>query len=224
MYFLCLLTIRLLIVDDILVIYVTTHKYWDAYASFECKQRHGLIGVFDVRQAYPGYKTTLYITVLLKRHCTLIVQSEINLRYKGGPSSFREQNRESTEEYSRWKIKKRYGKFEHTGFNKRSINKSQKGRNQVSGRVSVPWWHVTPVANALWKLLVIRWRSRSVIRSWIGGRYGRFDLSQVHVSSCYHSNIMHSRVCLFSVQKGRVNYIYIIWLVVGLLFWWFTSL
>ena len=29
------------------------------------------------------------------------------------------------------------------------------GRNQVSGRVSVPCWHATPVANAPWKPLII---------------------------------------------------------------------
>ena len=29
------------------------------------------------------------------------------------------------------------------------------GRNQVSGRVSVPCWHATPVANAPWKPLMI---------------------------------------------------------------------
>ena len=36
------------------------------------------------------------------------------------------------------------------------------GRNQVSGRVSVPCWLATPVANAPWKPLIIRWRSSSV--------------------------------------------------------------
>ena len=36
------------------------------------------------------------------------------------------------------------------------ISKSQNGgRNQVSGRVSVPCWHATPVANAPWKPLII---------------------------------------------------------------------
>ena len=30
------------------------------------------------------------------------------------------------------------------------------GRNQVSGRVSVPCWHATPIANAPWKPLIIR--------------------------------------------------------------------
>ena len=30
------------------------------------------------------------------------------------------------------------------------------GRNQVSGRVSVPCWLATPVANAPWKQLIIR--------------------------------------------------------------------
>ena len=29
------------------------------------------------------------------------------------------------------------------------------GCNQVSGRVSVPCWHATPVANAPWKPLII---------------------------------------------------------------------
>ena len=37
-----------------------------------------------------------------------------------------------------------------------SISKSQNGgRNQVSGRVSVPCWLATPVANAPWKPLII---------------------------------------------------------------------
>ena len=30
------------------------------------------------------------------------------------------------------------------------------GRNQVSGRVSVPYWYATPVANAPWTPLIIR--------------------------------------------------------------------
>ena len=32
---------------------------------------------------------------------------------------------------------------------------AQAGRNQVFGRVSVPCWHATPVANAPWKPLII---------------------------------------------------------------------
>ena len=39
-------------------------------------------------------------------------------------------------------------------------------RNQVSRSVSVPCWHATPVKNAQWKPLIIRWRSKSVSRSW----------------------------------------------------------
>ena len=35
----------------------------------------------------------------------------------------------------------------------------KEGQNQVSGRISVPCWLATPVTNAPWKLLVIRWRS-----------------------------------------------------------------
>ena len=38
--------------------------------------------------------------------------------------------------------------FEESGLNNWSTSKSHKGeRNQVSGRVSVPFWHATPVAN-----------------------------------------------------------------------------
>ena len=37
-----------------------------------------------------------------------------------------------------------------------SISRSQNGgRNQMSGRVSVPCWHATPIANAPWKPLII---------------------------------------------------------------------
>ena len=32
------------------------------------------------------------------------------------------------------------------------------GRNQVSGRVSIPWCLATHVTNAPWKPLIIRWR------------------------------------------------------------------
>ena len=42
------------------------------------------------------------------------------------------------------------------GLNNWSTSKSHNGgRNQVSGRVSVPCWHATPVANAPWKPLII---------------------------------------------------------------------
>ena len=61
-------------------------------------------------------------------------------------------NRESTEGYSRRKVEKRHGKFGKTSLNNWSISKSKRGgRNQVSGRVSVPCRHATPVADALWK-------------------------------------------------------------------------
>ena len=63
------------------------------------------------------------------------------------------------------KSSKRHGKFEEFGLNNWSISKSQNGgRNQVSGRVSVPCWLATPVANAPWKPLIIRWRSSSAVK------------------------------------------------------------
>ena len=45
-------------------------------------------------------------------------------------------------------------------------NHKKWGQNQVSGRAGVPCWHATPVANAPWKPLIIRWKSSSVSRSW----------------------------------------------------------
>ena len=48
-------------------------------------------------------------------------------------------------------------KFGKTGLNNFSINKSKKGgRKKVPGRVSVPCWHATPVANVPREPLVIR--------------------------------------------------------------------
>ena len=43
-----------------------------------------------------------------------------------------------------------------TGFNKMNKCKSQKGQDQVSGRVSVLCWHVAFDANVLWKPREIR--------------------------------------------------------------------
>ena len=75
-----------------------------------------------------------------------------------GISYITNQNRESIEGYSMWKVEKRYGKFGRNALNNWSISKSPKGvRNQVSGRLSVPCWLATPVANAPWKPLVIQW-------------------------------------------------------------------
>ena len=50
---------------------------------------------------------------------------------------FFEQNRESAEWYSRWKVEKRHTKFKKTALNNWSISKSKKkgGRNQVSGHI-----------------------------------------------------------------------------------------
>ena len=84
-----------------------------------------------------------------------------------GISQHTKQNLESTEGYSRWKVEKRYGKFGKNWSQQLEHKKSPKGgRNQVSGSVSVPCWLATPVANAPWKPLVIRWSSNPVSRSW----------------------------------------------------------
>ena len=68
-----------------------------------------------------------------------------------------EQNRESTKGIRGEKLSKDMASSRNLVSTILSISKSQNGgRNQVSGRVSVPCWHATPVANAPWKPLVIR--------------------------------------------------------------------
>ena len=42
------------------------------------------------------------------------------------------------------------------GLNITTLASPKVVQNQVSGGVSVLYWHVAPVANALWKLLAIR--------------------------------------------------------------------
>ena len=71
-------------------------------------------------------------------------------KYRG---IFKVKSREKTRQ-----VRKLVSTMEHKQFPKW-------GRKQVPGRVSVPCWNVTPVANAPWKPLVIQWRSSSVLRS-----------------------------------------------------------
>ena len=46
--------------------------------------------------------------------------------------------------------------FREIGFSNKHICKYLNEKNQVSGMVSVPKWHVTQVANVPWKPLTIR--------------------------------------------------------------------
>ena len=46
----------------------------------------------------------------------------------------------------------------------------------MSGRVSVPWWHATPVANAPWKPLIIGEGQARYQGHEIGGEYFHFAL------------------------------------------------
>ena len=57
------------------------------------------------------------------------------------------QNRESTEGYSRWKVRKRH-KFRKTDFNNLGISKARKGTEAVSGRISDILWHSISNTNA----------------------------------------------------------------------------
>ena len=117
------------------------------------------------------------------------------------------QNRESTVYrvisagcYSKWKVEKRHGKLGKTGLNNWNIIKSPKGgRNQVSGRVTVPCWHATPVANAPWKPLVIWWRSSSVSGHGIGGKSDRLG------SYCNWSRVRMS----FNIREMETSYCWI---------------
>ena len=84
--------------------------------------------------------------------------------------SFRDTKQKSRKYQGVFEVKSRVKTWQVRGIWSQqlaSISKSQNGgRNQVSGRVSVPCWQATPVANAPWKPLVILWRPNSVSRSW----------------------------------------------------------
>ena len=59
-----------------------------------------------------------------------------------------------------WQVRENWSQqFEH-----KQVPKC--GTEPGGRKFSVPCWHATPVANASWKPLVIRWRSSSVSRSW----------------------------------------------------------
>ena len=66
-----------------------------------------------------------------------------------------EQNRESTEGYSKSIVRKNKDKFEKDVYQVEHIQ-VPKGRDQVSGGVSVPCRHATPVVYVLWKQPKIR--------------------------------------------------------------------
>ena len=64
---------------------------------------------------------------------------------------FDKQNRESTEGYSKSIVRKINDKFGNNWYQQVEHMQVQKGRDQVSGGVSVPCRHAPPVANVLWK-------------------------------------------------------------------------
>ena len=66
------------------------------------------------------------------------------------------QNRESTDGYSKTMSGKITTSSEKDWSKQVEHMQVPKGRDQVSGGVSVPCRHATPVANVLWKLLKIR--------------------------------------------------------------------
>ena len=65
------------------------------------------------------------------------------------------QNRESTEGYSKSIVHKNEARKKDWSQQEEHMQ-VPKGRDQVSGGVSVPCRHATPVANILWKPLKIR--------------------------------------------------------------------
>ena len=71
--------------------------------------------------------------------------------------NIKEQNRESTEGYSKSIVRKNNDKFGIKDWSQQVEHMQvAKGRDQVSGDVSVPCRYATPVANVLWKPLKIR--------------------------------------------------------------------
>ena len=100
------------------------------------------------------------------------------------------------EGYSRWKVEKRREVRENWCQELEQKQVPKRGRNQVSGKVSVPCWHATSVANALWKPLVIRWRSSSVQGHEIGEKPDRL------ASHCNWSRVRMS----FNIREKETSY------------------
>ena len=57
------------------------------------------------------------------------------------------------------------------------------GANQVSGRVSVPCWHATPIANAPWKPLIIGEGQARYQGHEIGGMKQLFDNPKARIDN-----------------------------------------
>ena len=81
-------------------------------------------------------------------------------------------------------------------------NPTMGGRNQVSGRVSVPCWHATSVANAPWKPLIIgedqaRYQSHDIggKSDWLGSHCWSL-ISSVPRGIPVLSSLLESRLAL----------------------------
>ena len=109
------------------------------------------------------------------------------------------QYRESTQGYSRSKVDLRHDKIEEFGLNNWSTSKSHNGgRNQVSGRASVPCWHAEPVATAPWKPLII------------GGVQARYQCHEIGGKSDWVWNHCWPRIRMsFNIRERDTSYCWI---------------
>ena len=83
----------------------------------------------------------------LPEYCTITVHSVSHPKQKKLTEA--KQNREALRGIQCEKSRKDTASSIKSGLNNWNISKSPKeGRNQLSGRVSGPCWHSTPVANA----------------------------------------------------------------------------
>ena len=109
---------------------------------------------------------------------TCLVSGILSLEHPSVLLFCSKQNRESTKGYLRWKSSKDMTSSRNlVSTIWAQASPKTEGRNQVSGRVSVgvPYRHATPVANAPWKPLMMRWRSKSLWRSWNSRKVSYFN-------------------------------------------------
>ena len=88
------------------------------------------------------------------------------------------------------------GKFDESRLNNWSTSKFQNGgRNQVSGRVSVPCWHATLVANTPWISLII------------GEGHARYQGHEIGGKSDWLGSLCWSRIRMsFNIRERDTSY------------------
>ena len=134
------------------MLYMSGNKHHNLYESKLIYRRHQEPNKLEKNRKQCSIQSTGYAVEGLWRS-KVIDCSEFEAKSRKYRGVFKAKSRENSRQ-----VRENYSQqLEHKHVQKRAT--------EPSVRVSVPCWHATPIANAQWKLLVIRWRSISLTRS-----------------------------------------------------------